>query len=120
MSTIVALDIDTTHAIGHGLPVRSAAWVDGGSDFRPREGSGVRVVARFPASPIVLSGWVHGESWLAGAGALAEVPLGSGRVILFGFQPQFRGQARATVPLLFNSLRRPVGPSDRPAASPEL
>ena len=117
---IVALDIDTTHAIGHGLPVRSAAWVDGGSDFRPREGSGVRVVARFPASPIVLSGWVHGESWLAGAGALAEVPLGSGRVILFGFQPQFRGQARATVPLLFNSLRRPVGPSDRPAASPEL
>jgi len=115
---IVALDIDTTHAIGHGLPARSAAWVDGGSDFRPHAGSGARVVARFPPSPIVLSGWVHGEARLAGGGALIEVPLGGGRVVLFGFQPQFRGQARATVPLLFNSLRRPVGPSSRPLASP--
>ena len=115
---ILALDVDTTHAIGRGLPTRSSAWVDGGSDFRPHDGSGARVVARFPASPMVLSGWVHGEARLAGAGALVEVPLGSGRVVLFGFQPQFRGQARATVPLLFNALRRPVGTSDRPPASP--
>ena len=115
---IAALEIDTTQAIGQGLPARSAAWVDGGSDFRPRDGSGARVVARFPASPIVLSGWIHGESRLAGAGALVEVPLGGGRVVLFGFQPQFRGQTRATVPLLFNSLRRPVEPSSRPPALP--
>lgn len=116
---IAALEIDTTHAIGHGLPVRAAAWVDGGSDFRPRAGSGAHVVARFPPSQIVLSGWIHGESRLAGAGALAEVPLGRGRVVLFGFQPQFRGQARATAPLLFNSLRGPVGPSSRTAESRE-
>jgi hypothetical protein len=107
---ILAIDVDTTHVIGRGQRARLAAWVDGGSDFRPRAGSGARVVARFPASPIVLSGWVHGEARLAGAGALVEVPLGSGRVVLFGFQPQFRGQARATVPLLFNSLRGSVRP----------
>jgi hypothetical protein len=115
---ILALDVDTAHAVGRGMPTRTSAWVDGGSDFRPHTGSGARVVARFPTSPNVLSGWVHGESRLAGAGAIAEVPLGGGRVVLFGFQPQFRGQARATVPLLFNSLRRPVGSSNRPAASP--
>jgi glutamine amidotransferase-like uncharacterized protein len=109
---IVALDVDTTHAVGGGMPVRTAAWVDGGSDFRPREGSSVRVLARYASSPTVLSGWVHGEARLAGAGALAEVPLGRGRVVLFGFRPQFRGQARATVPLLFNALQRRVGPSD--------
>ena len=109
---IVALDVDTTHAVGGGMPVRTAAWVDGGSDFRPREGSNVRVLARYASLPTVLSGWVHGEARLAGAGALAEVPLGRGRVVLFGFRPQFRGQARATVPLLFNALQRRVGPSD--------
>ena len=108
---IVALDVDTTHAVGRGVPARTSAWVDGGSDFRSRDGSGARVLARFPASPTVLSGWVHGEARLAGAGALVEVPFGRGRILLFGFQPQFRGQARATVPLLFNALRRPVGSS---------
>ncbi len=113
---IVGLDVDTTRAIGRGMPAHTHAWVDGGSDFRPRAGSGAVVLARYSSSPVVVSGWVHGEHLLAGAGALVEVPLGRGKVLLFGFQPQFRGQARATVPLFFNALRRPVEPADQPEA----
>jgi hypothetical protein len=52
-----------------------------------------------------MSGWVLGPERVAGKGALLEVRQGQGRVILFGFRPQYRGQSQATFPLFFNSLQ---------------
>lgn len=116
---IVSVAVDTGAALARGLPERVAAWVDHPVGLRPRPGSGGRVIARYAAGPTVLAGWVHGESLLAGVGAVAEVPLGLGRVVLFGFEPTYRGQARATMPLLFSALRRggmpDPGPGERDA-----
>ncbi|MGH7673624.1 MAG: hypothetical protein ACREMC_12060, partial [Gemmatimonadales bacterium] len=69
--------------------------------------SAVRVIGRWPVDParVLLSGWVLHPERIAGKAALIEVRLGAGRVVLFGFRPQYRGQSLATYPLLFNSLQ---------------
>ncbi|MEK7667764.1 MAG: hypothetical protein AAB409_03870, partial [Gemmatimonadota bacterium] len=105
--SILRIVLDTTQAIADGLPGQGIAWFEDGPAFDVRDPSRVRVVARYPAQPgeILLSGWMIGGANLAGKAALVEVRYGRGRVILFGFQPQYRGQSLATLPLFFNAIR---------------
>jgi glutamine amidotransferase-like uncharacterized protein len=88
------------------MPPQTAAWFESGPAFDVLDSATVRVVARYPADPaaVLLSGWVLRPERVAGRGALVEVRVGQGRVILFGFRPQYRGQSLATFRLLFNSL----------------
>jgi hypothetical protein len=105
--SIFRLDLDTSHPIARGMPEQSIAWFEDGPAFDVLDSSVVRVVGRYPATPerVLRSGWVLHPERVAGRAALVEVRLGQGRVILFGFRPQFRGQSVATYPLLFNSLQ---------------
>jgi len=103
--SIVGLEVDTTTAVGHGLPHKTAAWLEGGSAFEVPAADGTRVVARYDRAPTLLSGWLEGAAHIAGKPAVVQVSFGRGRVVLFGFRPQYRGQTLATFPLLFNALR---------------
>jgi len=76
----------------------------GGSNPAPT--LAVRVIARYPSDPskILLSGWALGAEKIAGKAALVEITIGKGKIILFGFRPQYRGQSLATFPLFFNAI----------------
>jgi hypothetical protein len=113
--SILRIQLDTTSPIAQGMPKESIAWVEDSPVFeviRDKRGSAseapaadVRVIARYPAdkNPL-LSGWLLGENRIRGKAALVEVTLGKGRIILFGFRPQYRGQSLATYPLFFNAI----------------
>jgi hypothetical protein len=107
--SILRIILDTTHPVAARMPRESVAWVEDSPVFEmvtdPLALQRVKVIARYPQSgnPL-LSGWLLGEEKLRGRPALVEVGLGRGRVILFGFRPQYRAQTLATYPLLFNAL----------------
>jgi hypothetical protein len=105
--SILRLQLDTAQALAEGMPVQSIAWFESGPAFNVLDPARVRVVGRFPADPgeVLLSGWLLGAPHIAGKAALVEVRRGRGRVILFGFRPQYRGQSLATYPLLFNAIK---------------
>jgi len=105
--SIFRLVLEPDHPLTKGMPPNSIAWFEEGPAFEVLDTSVVRVVARYPSEPdrVLMSGWVLGPERVAGKGALLEIRQGQGRVILFGFRPQYRGQTQATLPLFFNSLK---------------
>jgi hypothetical protein len=101
--SILSLDVDNRNPFANNLPTKLPAYFINSSAFATT-GDGVRVIARYAKDNVLLSGWLLGEDKLRGQIALAEVTSGKGRVVLFAFRPQHRGQAWATLPLIWNVL----------------
>jgi hypothetical protein len=102
--SIVALDVDNKHPIGALLPNTLPAYFINSSAFTAAADANVRVIARYAKENVLLSGWLLGEDKLRGQIAVAEVGVGKGHIVLFGFRPQHRGQSWATLPLIWNAL----------------
>jgi hypothetical protein len=91
----------STSPLAHGLDATTPIWFESSPAFDTKAGT---VVARYPQENPLLSGWLLGDKYLRGKAALVEVPLGTGRVVLFGFRPQYRAQSWATYVPLLNAL----------------
>jgi len=102
--SIVALDVDNKNPIASTLPTSLPAYFINSSAFAAAADANVRVVARYAKENVLLSGWLLGEDKLRGQIALAEVGVGKGRIVLFGFRPQHRGQTWGTLPFIWNAL----------------
>src|SRR5258705_6681057 len=101
--SIVALEVDNKNPIASPLPTILPAYFINSSAFESTDPS-VRVIARYAKENVLRSGWLLGEDRLQGQIALAEVSLGKGRIVLFAFRPQHRGQTWSTFPLIWNAI----------------
>jgi hypothetical protein len=64
-----------------------------------------RIVFRFaPASDLLISGGLRNGSEMAGAPALVDAKHGEGHIVLFSFNPFWRGETVGSYALVFNTL----------------
>ena len=99
--SLLNVSLDTNSPLAYGMPAQITLW----SEQSPAwEAPNSDIVARYPADHVLASGWLLGEKYLAGKAALLDVPMGRGRMILFGMRPQYRGQSYQNFKLLFNAL----------------
>jgi len=113
--SILRVLVDTTDAIGYGMPDSAAIYFTNSVTFDVHAASQVRVIARYPdrGEDILLSGYLQGASQIAGKAAAISAPVGRGRVVMFGFRPQHRGQSYGTFRMLFNALLTGGGSATR-------
>ncbi|HXH70685.1 MAG TPA: hypothetical protein VNI60_10190, partial [Pyrinomonadaceae bacterium] len=104
--SILRTELDTINAIAKGMPKDSIAWFENSPAFEITDNINAKIIAKYPADVknILLSGYALGAERIAGKAALVEIKMGKGKIILFGFRPQYRGQSLATFPLLFNAI----------------
>ncbi len=102
------LRVNTEHAdlpVNYGVTESPVVMFQGGPAFQPLPGFHGAVLARYPkeANPLESGLLLHPEA-IEGKAAAMELAYGQGRILLFGFKPQFRGQSHATYKYLFNEL----------------
>lgn len=103
--SILRVITDPAHPVMAGMPDSADVMVYNSPVFVPTEGFEGAVLAKYPAQGSPLrSGFLHGESYLRGNAAAVDVKRGDGHIVLFGFQPQWRGQPLGTFRTVFNAL----------------
>jgi hypothetical protein len=102
--SILEVDLDPSHPVNRGRGSSTPVWYWRTSRAFQVGDQRARVVATYAEGNPLLSGWLLGPEHVAGRPAIVEAEVGGGSVILFGFQPDYRGQTVATWPLLFNAL----------------
>jgi hypothetical protein len=105
--TILNVEVDTAHPLGYAMDGKTFGFYNNSPFFSLTEGFSTQklsVVARYPNSGVVASGWLRGEELMTGRAAVVAMDTNPGRIVLFGLRPQHRAQTHATFPLLFNAL----------------
>jgi hypothetical protein len=100
--SLLNVSLDLKSPLAYGMPEKITLWSEQSPAWDVPEGA--HMVAQYPASGVLASGWLLGEKYLVNKAALLDVPVGQGHFILFGMRPQYRGQSYQNFKLLFNAL----------------
>jgi len=106
----LAVDFIADHPLAWGMPRESGAFTRGTPVFAtsiPVLDTDRRVIGTYPERDLLISGYLAGEKELQNRPAMVWVRAGKGQLVLFGFQPQFRGSTPSTFKLVFNALLLP-------------
>ncbi len=103
--SIMEVTCNNQHPVMAGMADLSSIFVYRSPVFTTLEDFEGEVLARYQSkgSPLQ-SGFLVGEKYLNDKAAALDVKHGNGHVLLFGFQPQWRGQPMGTYRTLFNAL----------------
>ena len=100
--SILQISVDTTNPIAFGSTPTVPIFYENGPTFHVS--GDATSVASFATDKPLLSGWIQGGELLKGTSAIALEPQGKGRLVLFGFRPQYRAISEVTYKFLFNAL----------------
>jgi hypothetical protein len=117
--TILNVEVDTAHPLGYGMEANTFGFYNNSPFFSLTEGFSsqkLSVVARYPNTGVVASGWLKGEDFMAGRAAVVTIDTNPGRIVLFGLRPQHRAQTHATFPMLFNALYLSTSEAAKPGS----
>lgn len=101
------VEINSSSPLSYGIGENRLIVFSGGPAFQIKQGAenaDYDVVVSYLDEHILQSGWLIGEKYLSRKASLVDMKQGKGRIVLFGFNPQFRGQTQATFKFLFNAL----------------
>jgi hypothetical protein len=100
--SILEVAVDTSNPIAFGSSATVPIFFETGPAFKVS--GGVKSIAHYGNDKPLLSGWILGGKYLDGASAIAEAPMGKGRIISFGFVPMYRGLSEVTYRFLLNAM----------------
>ena len=101
--SIMQVNVDPLHPVMAGMPETADVVVSSSPVFATLDGFDGSVIAKFTASPL-RSGYLGGAKYLQSQAAALDVKKGKGHVVLFGFQPQWRGQPTGSFRMIFNAM----------------
>jgi hypothetical protein len=100
--SILEIAVDTSNPIAFGSTPTVPIFFETGPAFKISGDS--KSVAHYASDKPLMSGWILGGKYLNGTSAIAEVPMGSGRVVAFGFIPTYRALSEVTYKFLLNAM----------------
>ncbi len=103
--SIFNIDLDTTHPIGYGFSKRKVSVYKNNSTLFQNSTSAYNTIAQYTNTPLV-GGYLHPNSlkMIKNSPSILVGSEGSGRVILFADEPNFRGTWYGTNKLFLNAL----------------
>jgi hypothetical protein len=106
-SSVLRVRLDVAHPLSWGMAEHADVMFANSPTFRrASDPKGVQRVAWFDSRTPLRSGWAFGQDYLEDGVAVADAPVGSGRLVLYGPQVTYRGQPHGTFKLLFNGIVR--------------
>jgi hypothetical protein len=102
--SILEVKVDNQQPVAWGMGERANVMFDNSPVFNVLDQTKVKPIAWFDSEKPLKSGWAWGQKFLKDGVAIAEAPVGKGKLYLFGPEILYRGQSHGTFKFFFNAL----------------
>lgn len=99
--SLLQISLKNDRPLCYGMPENTAIFYNNDPAFIVNDGE---VLGKYTAHKSFLSGYIRNGEILKERAAMVSSDYGKGKIILFGFRPQHRGQTYSTFKLVFNAI----------------